>query len=202
MDDNTQNQGQPTNPMGGQSQDPHPSSGQPQGYTSPASPPMPPQVATPGVGQVPQSGGGGLSDIMEKDVDISNLVQNAGQNQQQSQALFNMLPLQKGTGIQVDERYFVELLAGSISLTYTEKVKILQNFSKLSQYQIDELVKIFEEEKGKFAELEKKHAEQITQFEKEHAVNSQVSVEEKQAEEAKKKSEEEEAERIKRELGL
>lgn len=204
MDDNTQAQQptSPTPPMGGGFQDDQQFAQDPQQADQNQGQPMGQQPVTqdPAAAQPPAQQGGGLSDIMEKDVDISELVQNAGQNQQQSQALFNMLPLQKGAGIQVDERYFVELLAGSISLTYNEKVKILENFSKLSQYQIDELIKIFEEEKGKFAELEKKHAEQIANFEKQHSVNAEETVKDRQEEEERKRREEEEQMRIMQQL--
>lgn len=61
-----------------------------------------------------------------------------------------------------DEKYFLFLFAGSLSLSIVEKKDIL--FTKLptlSQFQIDELVKILEEEKQKFEELYKKHPEQV-----------------------------------------
>lgn len=216
MDDTNQTQ-PPTPPspfMGNGRQDPQQTGqDQTQGQSSPAQPmatgqqynsptsPSPTQPQAPTTGQPSQqTGGGGLSGIMEKDIDISNLVQNAGQNQQQSQALFQMLPLQRGPGIKVDDRYFVELLAGSISLTYNEKVKIVQNFAKLSQYQVDELVKIFEEEKGKFAELEKKHAEQIKKFEENRGVNEEESAKDKAEEEERARKEAEEQARIMQQL--
>ena len=61
-----------------------------------------------------------------------------------------------------DEKYFLFLFAGSLSLNIDEKKDIL--FAKLptlSQFQIDELIKILEEEKQKFDELEAKHPEQV-----------------------------------------
>ena len=127
MDDNNQTQ----DPQQGQNQD---------GGQTPT-PPTPPAAQ----GGQQQGGSGGLSDSLAKAVDISNLVQTAGNNQQQSQALFDMLPLAAHPNTTFDERKFVELLAGSISLTYNEKVKILENVPKLSQYHIDELIKIFED---------------------------------------------------------
>lgn len=63
---------------------------------------------------------------------------------------------------QFDEKYFLFLFAGSLSLDINEKKDIL--FTKLptlSQFQVDELVKILEEEKQKFDELAAKHPEQV-----------------------------------------
>lgn len=63
-----------------------------------------------------------------------------------------------------DEAYFLKMLAGSISLTKNEKKKIVEAVPKLSQYQIDELIKIFEEERRKFAELDEKHQVKIREL--------------------------------------
>ena len=46
-----------------------------------------------------------------------------------------------------DEQNFLTLLRGSISLTRDEKWRIIQAIPKLSQFQIDELQKILEEER-------------------------------------------------------
>ena len=62
-------------------------------------------------------------------------------------------------------------------------------------------MKIFEEEKGKFAELEKKHAEQISKLEEQHAQGWQ-DVEAKAEEEKKREEEDRQAEELKRSLGL
>jgi len=56
------------------------------------------------------------------------------------------------------------MLSGSISLTKNEKKKIVESVPKLSQYQIDELIKIFEEERRKFAELDEKHQVKIREL--------------------------------------
>lgn len=141
-----------------------------------------------------------LSGIMEENVDISNLVANAG-NQQQIQDFVASIKIPPHPNTKFDEKKFVELLAGSISLTMIEKKRIIEAIPQLSQFQIDELVKIFEEEKGKFAELEKKHAEQVKELEKQHK-ESFVDEKAKAEEETKKKNEEEEAENIKKQLGL
>ena len=70
----------------------------------------------------------------------------------------------------VDEQHFLQLLAWSISLSIDEKKKIIENFWSLSQYQVDELIKIFEEEKSKFAALDVKHKEQLQALEKQHSI--------------------------------
>jgi len=59
-----------------------------------------------------------------------------------------------------DEQRFLTLLRGSISLTRDEKWRIIQAIPKLSQFQIDELQKILDEEKRKFSELSPKHLEE------------------------------------------
>ncbi len=68
-----------------------------------------------------------------------------------------------------DELRFLTLLRGSISLTRDEKWRIIQAIPKLSQFQIDELQKILEEEKRKFAELSPKHLLQLRMLEQKHA---------------------------------
>lgn len=141
-----------------------------------------------------------LSGIMEENVDVSNLVANAGQNQQDSQAL-TQIPIGAHPNTKFDEKKFLELLAGSISLTINEKKRIIEAIPQLSQFQIDELIKIFEEERGKFAELEKKHADQIAELEKQHT-GSWQDLESKKEEESKQAEEARQAEEIKKQLGL
>lgn len=70
--------------------------------------------------------------------------------------------------LKFDEKYFLRLLAGSISLTKDEKLKIIKSIPKLSQYQIDELIKILEEEQSKFKELSEKHGDQLQKLEQKH----------------------------------
>ncbi len=67
-----------------------------------------------------------------------------------------------------DEQRFLVLLRGSISLTRDEKWRIIQAVPKLSQFQIDELQKILEEEKFKFSQLSPKHLKHLMQLEKKH----------------------------------
>ncbi len=144
--------------------------------------------------------GGNLSGIMEENVDVSGLVSNAGQNQQSAAFLVDE-KIAPHPNTKFDEKNFLTLLAGSISLTLTEKRRIVKSIPQLSQFQIDELIKIFSEEKGKFQELEKKHADQVKELEKLHA-ESGVDTELKEEENLKAQKEAEEAERIKKQLGL
>lgn len=68
-----------------------------------------------------------------------------------------------------DEQRFLTLLRGSISLTRDEKWRIIQAIPRLSQFQIDELQKILDEEQRKFAELSPKHLGQLQKLEYKHA---------------------------------
>jgi len=158
------------------------------------------QGAQPPAGGQPAGDQKDLSGIMEDNVDISGLVANAG-NQQQIQDFVASVKIPPHPNTKFDEKIFVELLAGSISLTMTEKKRIIEAIPQLSQFQIDELMKIFEEEKVKFTELEKKHAEQVKDLEEKHE-ESLVDEKAKAEEDTKKKEEEAEAEDIKKSLGL
>lgn len=70
-----------------------------------------------------------------------------------------------------DEVKFLNLLAGSISLTKDEKKRIIDSTPKLRQDQVDELMRIFEEERSKFVELSAKHSTQLKKLEQEHAAD-------------------------------
>ncbi len=103
--------------------------------------------------------------------------------------------------LNIDEQYFLHLLAGSISLTKDEKKRIIQSIPKLRQEQVDELIRIFEEEKRKFAELSAKHVDQLKKLEKQHWADWQdIELEQKASE--KKQVDEDEAEKIRKQLGL
>lgn len=147
----------------------------------------------------PPAQGKDLSGIMEENVDISALISNAGNQSQQQSFLANVI-IPPHPNTKFDEKEFVRLLAGSISLTVNEKYKIVDAIPQLSQFQIDELMKIFREEQQKFAELEKKHAEQVAELEKQHANPEEMKA--KQEEDKKRQEEEAKAEAIKKSLGL
>ena len=63
-----------------------------------------------------------------------------------------------------DEQKFLTLLEGSISLTLEEKRRVIEAIPRLSIEQINELINIFEEEKVKFAELEKEFGEDVAKL--------------------------------------
>lgn len=100
-----------------------------------------------------------------------------------------------------DEQLFLTLLRGSISLTRDEKWRIIQAIPKLSQFQVDELQKILEEERRKFAELSPKHLLQLMKLEQRHAqdwtdlqgITQQQSV---------KQEDQQQADEIRKQLGL
>lgn len=100
-----------------------------------------------------------------------------------------------------DEQMFLTLLRGSISLTRDEKWRIIMAIPKLSQFQIDELQKILEEEKHKFSELSPKHLLQLQKLEQKHADDwrdlQAISVQQNA-----KSQEQAQAEEIRKQLGL
>ncbi|MFA5947773.1 MAG: hypothetical protein WC806_02265 [Candidatus Gracilibacteria bacterium] len=100
-----------------------------------------------------------------------------------------------------DEEYFVKLLAGSISLSKDEKKKIVESVPKLRQAQIDELVRIFEEEKEKFAALSKKHVPQLEKLVQQHYLDW-MDLENDLELQGKKKEDDNKAEEIRKKLGL
>lgn len=103
--------------------------------------------------------------------------------------------------LKFDEQHFLHLLAGSISLTRDEKKRIIDSIPRLKQSQIDELIRIFEEEKRKFAELSGKHVEQLKKLEKQHLSEWQ-DLELAQKAESKKGEDEAKADEIRKKLGL
>lgn len=103
--------------------------------------------------------------------------------------------------LQFDEQHFLHLLAGSISLTKDEKKRIVESIPKLRQSQIDELVRIFEEERRKFAELSAKHVPQLEKLVKQHWAEWQdIELEQKASE--KKNEDQAQADEIRKQLGL
>ncbi|MBU1953716.1 hypothetical protein KKH03_01955 [Patescibacteria group bacterium] len=104
-------------------------------------------------------------------------------------------------GLNFDEQYFLHLLAGSISLSKDEKKRIISSIPKLKQDQVDELIRIFEEEKRKFAELSKKHVDQLKKLEKQHGADWQ-DIELEQKASSKKDEDQAQADEIRKKLGL
>ena len=103
--------------------------------------------------------------------------------------------------LQFDEQKFLHLLAGSISLTKDEKKRIIDSLPRLKQSQVDELMRIFEEERKKFAELSAKHVDQLKKLEQQHFADWQdIEIEQKSS--AKKNEDQAQADEIRKKLGL
>ena len=102
---------------------------------------------------------------------------------------------------QFDDKEFITLLASSISLSKAEKKRILDAVPKLKQWQVDELMTIFNEEKKKFAQLSKKHVPQLEKLAKQH-YEDWKDLEMGQAQEGEKEEEKKKAEEIRKSLGL
>ncbi|MFH1720350.1 MAG: hypothetical protein ABH856_01960 [Patescibacteria group bacterium] len=103
--------------------------------------------------------------------------------------------------LKFDEQYFLKLLAGSISLTKDEKAKIIESIPKLKQSQIDELIRIFEEEKQKFAQLSAKHTDQLEKLAEKH-YQDWMDIEMSQQQQEKYSEDDKKAEEIRKNLGL
>lgn len=63
--------------------------------------------------------------------------------------------------VEVEENTFLDLLKFSLSLNTMEKKRVVDAVPTLSQFQFDELSKVFTEERDKFRELAKEHPEDI-----------------------------------------
>ncbi|MFA6991852.1 MAG: hypothetical protein WC269_01040 [Candidatus Gracilibacteria bacterium] len=100
-----------------------------------------------------------------------------------------------------DEQYFLRLLASSISLSKDEKKRIVEAIPKLRQEQVDELIKIFEEEKEKFAALSAKHVPQLEKLAEQH-YNEWMDLEGEYLQSSKKNEDASKAEEIRKQLGL
>lgn len=100
-----------------------------------------------------------------------------------------------------DEQKFLTLLRGSISLTRDEKWRIIQAIPKLSQFQIDELQKILEEEKFKFSQLSPKHLKHLMQLETRHGEDWK-DLQGLYVQQAAKQKENSQADEIRKQLGL
>lgn len=102
---------------------------------------------------------------------------------------------------QFDEQLFLSLLRGSISLTRDEKWRIIQAIPKLSQFQIDELQKILDEEKRKFAELSPKHLLQLQKLEQKHTEDWR-DLQSLTVQQGAREEEAQQADEIRKQLGL
>jgi len=65
------------------------------------------------------------------------------------------------SAVNVEPKVFMDLLKHSLSLNTMEKKRVVDAVPTLSQFQFDELTKVFTEEREKFRELAKDHPEDI-----------------------------------------
>lgn len=100
---------------------------------------------------------------------------------------------------QFNEEYFLTLLEGSISLTLEEKNKVIEAIPRLSIEQINELIKIFEEEKQKFSELEAEYADDVAKLKQQREAEFKMA-EVKKEELSEADAEAAEAEALKKKL--
>jgi len=63
--------------------------------------------------------------------------------------------------VAVDAKDFLDLLKFSLSLNTMEKKRVIDAVPTLSQFQFDELTKVFSEERDKFKDLAKEHPDDI-----------------------------------------
>ncbi|PZM85632.1 hypothetical protein DLH72_01775 [Candidatus Gracilibacteria bacterium] len=82
-----------------------------------------------------------------------------------SQSEVDALVLQKiskhQASIVLDKEFFLDLLKHSLSLNVPEKQRVIDSIPNLSQFQFDELIKVFLEERDKFRDLIKQHPDDI-----------------------------------------
>jgi len=102
---------------------------------------------------------------------------------------------------QFDEQKFLTLLAGSISLMKDEKVKIIQSIPTLTINQINELMRIFEEERQQFANLSDKHVPELEKLSKLHYMDW-MDIETQFNQATKQQEDQQKAEEIRKQLGL
>lgn len=100
-----------------------------------------------------------------------------------------------------DEQLFLTLLRGSISLTRDEKWRIIQAIPKLSQFQVDELQKILDEERRKFSELSPKHLVQLMKLEQRHG-QDWTDLQGITVQQSVKQEDQAQADEIRKQLGL
>lgn len=77
----------------------------------------------------------------------------------------------------------------------------MESIPKLRQAQIDELIRIFEEEKQKFAQLSQKHVPQLEKLAQQHYLEW-MELEDEVEKAKKQKEDESKADEIRKNLGL
>lgn len=139
-----------------------------------------------------------MTDDKTQDQGAAAQAGDASGQQQGGKFHFKIPPHPKTT---FDEKNFLTLLEGSISLTLEEKQRVIDAIPRLSIEQINELIKIFEEEKEKFAELEKEYGDDVKKLKAEREREFEMA-EVKKEEMSEAEDEAAQAEALKKQLGL
>ncbi|MDD3646419.1 MAG: hypothetical protein PHH06_03345 [Candidatus Gracilibacteria bacterium] len=118
-----------------------------------------------------------------------------------------ILELLKGHSedVKVNEEEFLDLLKHSLSLNTAEKKRVVDAVPTLSQFQFDELAKVFTEEREKFRDLAKEHPDDIKKLLKKQQTEWMQLGDLYKSEQANKALEDEakkKEEEIKKSLGL
>lgn len=82
-------------------------------------------------------------------------------NEQNTDSLILSLLKEHSEEVTVNEEEFLELLKYSLSLNTMEKKRVIDAVPTLSQFQFDELTKVFTDERVKFRDLASEHPEDI-----------------------------------------
>ncbi len=101
----------------------------------------------------------------------------------------------------IDTDRFLKLLAQSISLSKAEKLRIINSFPSLSDFQINELIRIFQDEEQEFAKLPEKNVPELERLAKKHALDWE-SIEHDLQQDALKAEELKKQEEIRKKFGL
>lgn len=107
--------------------------------------------------------------------------------------------------VKVNEEEFLDLLKHSLSLNTAEKKRVVDAVPTLSQFQFDELAKVFTEEREKFRDLAKEHPDDIKKLLKKQQTEWMQLGDLYKSEQANKALEDEakkKEEEIKKSLGL
>ena len=96
---------------------------------------------------------------VQDDAKVGSIMTNI--SEQEADAMILDLILLHTSEVKVEEKTFIDLLKHSLSLSTLEKKRVVDAVPTLSQFQFDELAKVFIEEREKFRELSKDHPDDI-----------------------------------------
>jgi len=88
------------------------------------------------------------------------MTENANRENKTNEIVLKLL-LNHSPDVVLEAEEFLDLLKHSLSLNTAEKKRVVDAVPTLSQFQFDELAKVFREEREKFRELAKQHPEDI-----------------------------------------